>query len=72
MLSRPLRERPPAFLCAILPYSLDLADALAKGDFAAAKKALEELMDKLQKGDLTEEQKKLTAEQLEQIAKQLE
>ncbi|MHC4948818.1 MAG: hypothetical protein ACYTG1_11235 [Planctomycetota bacterium] len=50
----------------------DLGDSLARGDFKAAKKALEEMMDKLQKGELNEEQQKKLAEQLQQMADQLE
>jgi hypothetical protein len=50
----------------------DLADAMAKGDFSAAQKAIQEMQQRLQDGQLTEEQKKELAEQLENIAKQLE
>jgi hypothetical protein len=50
----------------------DLADALARGDFAAAKKALEELKAQTQSGQLSDEQKKLAAEQLKSLADQLQ
>jgi hypothetical protein len=50
----------------------DLADALARGDFKAAQKALAELRAAAEKGDLTPEQMKQLGEQLADIAKQLE
>ena len=50
----------------------DLADALARGDFSMAKKALDELRAKMQSGQLSDEQKKLAAEQLKNLAEQLE
>lgn len=50
----------------------ELSEALAKGDFTAAQKALNDLKDKAAKGELTEEQKKALAEQLDNLAKQLE
>ena len=50
----------------------DLADALARGDFQAAQKALAELQAKAQQGQLTEEQKQQAAAQLQNIAEQLE
>ncbi len=50
----------------------DLAQALAKGQFGAAQKALQEMMKQLESGDLTEAQKKEAAEQLKAIAEQLE
>ncbi len=50
----------------------DLADALARGDFRAAQKALAELQAKAQNGQLTEEQKKQAAAQLQNLADQLE
>ena len=49
----------------------DLADAVAKGDFQAALKALDELQAKLKDGDLTEEQKKELEKQLNDLAEQL-
>ncbi|MHC4218467.1 MAG: hypothetical protein ACYSU7_08425 [Planctomycetota bacterium] len=50
----------------------ELAEALAKGDFKAAKQALAQLQADAQKGNLTPEQKKQLADQLADIAKQLE
>lgn len=50
----------------------ELAEALARGDFASAQKALEKMMEDMKKGELTEEQKAAMAAQLAEIAKQLE
>lgn len=50
----------------------DLADALAKGDFVQAQKALEKLMADLDKGKLDKKQQEQLAKQLEDIAKQME
>ena len=50
----------------------DLAEAMAKGDFAAAAKALEKLLAEAQNGDMNDEQKKQLAQQLEELAKQME
>jgi hypothetical protein len=50
----------------------ELADALAKGDFAKAQEAIKDLMAKAEKGQLSPEEKKAAAEALENIAKQLE
>jgi hypothetical protein len=50
----------------------ELAEALAKGDFTAAKKALAQLEAEAKKGNLTPEQQKQLADQLADIAKQLE
>jgi len=49
----------------------ELAEAMAKGDFAQAEKALKELMEKAQNGQMKEEDKKKAAEQLQNIADQL-
>lgn len=49
----------------------ELAEAMAKGDFAQAQKALQELMEKAQNGQMKEEDKKKAAEQLQNIADQL-
>ncbi len=50
----------------------ELAEALNKGNFAQAKQALEKMMEKMEKGELNDEQANQLAENLEQIAKQLE
>jgi hypothetical protein len=50
----------------------ELADALAKGDFKGAQQALENLMEKLQNGQMNAEQQEQLAKQLEALAKQLE
>jgi hypothetical protein len=50
----------------------EFADALSKGDFNAAQKALQNLMDKVNKGDMTPEEKEALAKALEDMAKQLE
>jgi len=50
----------------------DLADAMAAGNFQAALKALDDLKAAMEKGELTEEQKKQLEKQLEEMAKQLE
>lgn len=50
----------------------EFAEALASGDFAAAKKALEEMMAKLERGELDEAQAENLAEQLQDIAEQLD
>jgi hypothetical protein len=50
----------------------EFAEALSKGDFSAAKKALEQMMAKLESGELNEEQVEALAEQLKDIAAQLE
>ena len=50
----------------------DLAEAMAKGDFAAAAKALEKLLAEAQNGDMDDEQKKQLAKQLQDLAKQME
>ena len=50
----------------------ELADALARGDFKAAQKALAQMMADVQKGDLDEEQRKQLAEQLADLAQQME
>jgi hypothetical protein len=50
----------------------EFAEALAAGDFSAAKKALEEMMAKLESGEIGQEQAAELAEQLQNIAEQLE
>ena len=50
----------------------ELAQSLSKGDFNSAQKALQEMMQKLQSGNMSEEEKKQLAEQLQNIAEQLE
>ncbi len=50
----------------------DLADAMAKGDFAAAQKALQKLLAEAQNGDMDDEQKKKLAQQLQDLAQQME
>lgn len=50
----------------------EMAEALAQGDFKTAQKALQELMDKAQSGNMSEEEKQKLAEQLKNIAEQLE
>ncbi|MHC4992283.1 MAG: hypothetical protein ACYTGC_15020 [Planctomycetota bacterium] len=49
-----------------------LSEALANGDFGEAKKALEDLMEQVQNGEMNEEQKQKLADQLADLAKQLE
>lgn len=49
----------------------ELAEAMAAGDFDAAKKAMQDLMDKIQAGELDEQQKKQLAEQMQNLADQL-
>lgn len=50
----------------------DLAEAMQKGDFDSAKKALEEMMQKINEGKLDDEQKEQLAKQLENMAQQLQ
>lgn len=50
----------------------ELSEALAKGDFQAAQDALKQMMDKLQAGQMSEEDKQKLAEQLQKMAEQLE
>ncbi len=50
----------------------EMADALAKGDFAAAQKAMEEMMKKAENGQMDEKEKQKLAEQLKDIADQLD
>jgi len=50
----------------------ELAEAMAKGDFSKAQDALQQMMDKLQKGEMKEEDKQKLAEQLQNIAQQLD
>jgi len=54
------------------PLSQKLQQAIAKGDFGLAKDMLEQFRDQLQQGDLSEEQKRQLAEQLQNLGKQLE
>ncbi len=49
-----------------------LADALRRGDFAQAQKELEALAEQVDRGDLTEGEKKLLQQQLEQMARQIQ
>ncbi len=49
----------------------DLADALARSDFKAAQEALAKLMQELQNGKLTDEQKEQLAKQLADLAEQM-
>jgi len=53
------------------PEALKFAEALKRGDFALAKKALESLQNDIQQGKLTEEQKEALAKALEQMAEDL-
>lgn len=50
----------------------DLAKALRKGDFAAAKQALEELVRKAEENELSSEQQEQLAEQLKKLAEQMQ
>ena len=50
----------------------ELADALSRGDFAQAKKALQKLLDDAKKGNLNKQQQEQVAKQLEDLAKQME
>jgi len=50
----------------------EFAEALNRGDFTAAKKALEQLLKKAESGELNAEQLQQAKAQLEQLAKQLE
>ena len=50
----------------------DLAEAMAKGDFAAAQKALQKLLAEARNGDMDDEQKKRLAQQLQDLAQQME
>lgn len=50
----------------------ELADAMASGDFKAAREALQELMDKMAQGEMSQEQMNQLAEQLAQLGQQLE
>lgn len=54
------------------PFSQPLQFALMKGDFSAARDMITQLQSRLEKGELTDEQKKRLAEQLANMAKQLE
>jgi len=49
----------------------ELGEALKKGDFKAAQQAVQDLMNKLNNGELDEQQKQKLAEQMEDIAQQL-
>ncbi len=49
----------------------ELADAMSKGDMEQAKKAIQELADKLKAGDLNDLEKKKLARDLEQMANEL-
>lgn len=53
-------------------FSQKLLQALAKGNFADASKALDDLRKKLEESNLTDEQRKALAEQLQKIAKQIQ
>lgn len=53
------------------PDAESLAKALKKGDFSAAKDALEKLASKVQEGDLSPEEQAKLKEQLEALAKEL-
>jgi DNA polymerase III alpha subunit (gram-positive type) len=53
-------------------FSQKLLQALAKGNFADASKALEDLRKKLEESNLTDEQRKALAEQLQKLAKQIQ
>lgn len=50
----------------------EFAEAMASGDFQAAKQALEELVKKVEAGELTMEQQQQLVEQLKDLAQQLE
>lgn len=50
----------------------EMAEALAKGDFKNAQKALDEMMQKIQSGAMSEQDKQKLAEQLQNVAQQLE
>jgi hypothetical protein len=50
----------------------ELAEALAEGDFAAAKKALEKMLEQAEAGAMSEEQKKALADALDDLGEQLE
>ncbi|MBN2271301.1 MAG: hypothetical protein JXN61_11845 [Sedimentisphaerales bacterium] len=52
--------------------SQQLLAALAKGNFAGASKALEQMRKQLEEGGLTDEQRKALAEQLQKLAKQIQ
>ena len=54
------------------PDAAKLAESLKKGDFSAAKKALDKLAQKMQEGELDPEKQKQLKEQLEDLAKQLQ
>lgn len=54
------------------PDAAELAEALKKGDFSAAKAALENLAKKMEEGALDPEKEKALKKQLEDLAKQLE
>ena len=50
----------------------DLAEAMTKGDFDSAKKALEEMLKQLEEGKLNDEQKQQLAQQMQNLAQQLQ
>lgn len=50
----------------------EMARAMAKGDFAEAKKQLEEMAEAVQNGEMSQEQKQQASEQLEAMKQQLE
>jgi hypothetical protein len=50
----------------------ELAEAMAKGDFAGAQQALQELQKKLEEGKLNDEQKKQLQQQMQNLADQLD
>lgn len=52
-------------------FSQKMLQALAKGNFAEASKALDEMRKKLDESNMTEEQKKALAAQLQKLAKQI-
>jgi hypothetical protein len=50
----------------------DLAEALQRGDFEAAKQALEKMAQQAQSGDMSQEQKEKLAQQMQQMADHLQ
>jgi hypothetical protein len=53
-------------------FSQKLQTALSKGDFSGARDMIKQMQQQLDKGQMTEEQKKQMSEQLRNLAKQLE
>lgn len=50
----------------------EIAEAMKKGDMQAAQKAVQEMMEKLQKGELSQQEMERLAQQLDQLAQEMQ